>query len=198
MASLVPIFIISTSEALKYANPLRDRVNNLITTYDTHDARFHCETWEDYFRDTAKGQNQSFWDLLYIKAQELKAQKGYAVALWTFDDQAIIRSAYYRVPRGNVILEYGLFYGALGPSYMFYFSEVNKHQYIPKYIPTDLAGIRYDEIDTDININQAADTIIERLLKDPRAKGVILKSSEGHGLSDLKNTFIEDILHYNI
>lgn len=199
MSTLVPIFIISSSESLTYANQLRDRVNNQITMYDTREARFHCETWEDYFKDAAKGINQSFWDLLYNKAQNLRAQRGYAVALWTFDDQAIIRSAYYKIPRGNVILEYGLFYGALGPSHMFYFSEVNKHQYTPKYIPSDLAGIRYDEIGVDIDINKAATAIIERLLKDPRTKEPTPDQSKDSRPPDPKNTFIEDnILFYNI
>ena len=199
MSALVPIFIISSSEALTYASQLRDRVNNQITMYDTREARFHCETWEDFFKDTAKGINQSFWDLLYLKAQDIKARRGYAVALWTFDDQAIIRSAYYKVPRDNVILEYGLFYGALGPSHMFYFSEANEHQFVPRYIPSDLAGIRYDEIGAGIDINKSANAIIDRLLKDPRTKAPSPDKSKDSRPPDPKNSFIEDnIFNYNV
>lgn len=190
-----PILIISSSEALQTATALRDRVNNLITA---HGFCFHCETWDDFFKSSVRGRNQSFWDLLYIKSQELKRNHGYVVALWTFDDQAIIREKYCKVTRGNVILEYGLFYGALGPDYMFYFTETNKHPYTPTYIPTDLAGIRYDVIKDTIDINDAADTILSRLLKDPRTKSSETDTKREAQSSEEKNPLIGNILNYNV
>lgn len=192
-----PILIISSSEALKYANPLRDKVNNLISAQGIP---FHCETWEDFFNNNVRGVNQSFWDLLYMKSQELKKQKGYVVALWTFDDQAIIRDAYYKIPRGNVVLEYGLFYGALGPEYMFYFTESNKLSYTPKYIPSDLAGIRYDTIRADIDIDNAANTIVARLKKDSRTNsGDISATNNRIENESPENPLIDsNILNYNI
>lgn len=195
MSVPTPILIISSSEALQTAVALRDRTNNLITA---NGFLFHCETWDDFFKSSVRGRNQSFWDLLYIKSQEMKKEKGYVVALWTFDDQAIIREKYCKVARGNVILEYGLFYGALGPDYMFYFTEVNSHPYTPTYIPTDLAGIRYDTIKDSIDINSAADTILNRLLKDPRTRNSGLDSKTGTLSSDEKNPLIGNILNYNV
>lgn len=190
-----PILIISSSEALQTAIALRDRVNNLITSYGF---RFHCETWDDFFKNSVRGKNQSFWDLLYLKSQEMKKTRGYVVALWTFDDQAIIREQYCKVTRGNVILEYGLFYGAIGPDYMFYFTEKNSHPYAPTYIPTDLAGIRYDDIKDSIDINNAADTILNRLLKDPRTSSSDLPPKTDSVSRSDKNPLIEDILTYNV
>lgn len=199
MASLVPVFIISSSEALPYANKLRDKFNFQITEHDTGDVRFRCETWQDYFQDLAKGSNLSFWDLLYRKAISLKSQNGYAVALVTYDDQAIIRSSYYKVPRDNVILEYGLFFGTLGPNHMFYFSESTSHPHPPIFIPSDLAGIRYDEFGENIDIDKATSTIIERLLKDARigSSSTISFKETPSEPSDTKNPYI-DIYRYII
>ena len=191
----IPILIISSSEALQIAIELRDRVNYLITTYGFHS---HCETWDDFFKNSARGRNQSFWDLLYMKSQEMKKVRGYVVALWTFDDQAIIREQYCKVARGNVVLEFGLFYGALGPDYVFYFTEKNSHPYTPTYIPTDLAGIRYDDIKDSIDINNAANTILNRLIKDPRTNSVGLDSKPDSLPSSEKNPLIEDVSNYNV
>jgi predicted nucleotide-binding protein len=111
----------------------------------------------------------STWDNLVRHALEVQ----FAVMLFTPDDRLYSRKKVDLVARDNVILELGLFMGALGTKRVFVLHPERK----PPKLPSDLVGLttaRYDETESSIQnalmtpILQIKDAISRELEHDNR------------------------------
>ena len=92
------------------------------------------------------------WDELYKLAHTVDA----AIFVFSADDKTWYRGAKTKEPRDNVILEFGLFSGALRTENIMFIRKENAH------LPTDLLGITY----TDISAVNAAEMKVKEWCKD--------------------------------
>ncbi len=111
------IFIGSSSEGLKVANHVKN--------YLSQD--FECYIWND----TTFKYNNSFLDTLLKEASLFD----FGVLIATKDDYSVSRNKPFEVPRDNILFEFGLFLGRLGPSRAFVMQEDGAK------LPSDLLGI---------------------------------------------------------
>lgn len=107
------LFIACSREGLPYAEKLKLLLDRKLQN-DNLDIR--CEIWNEAGSSAA---GNSTLDNLRKKVIDISAQKGYAVAVCTPDDELKIRDKTYRVARDNVVFEFGLFMGALGQNRVF-------------------------------------------------------------------------------
>jgi hypothetical protein len=97
----------------------------------------------------------------------LSAFYDFAVAIFTKDDQAQIRDQSVHVTRDNVIFEFGLFLGRLGPSRAFFIAEEGVK------IFSDWDGISRVEFKTRANLDAAVGSacdLIEKAMKRAEKK----------------------------
>jgi len=95
------IFIASSKEALKIAYAVKSNF----------DAKADVDIWsENIFK-----ANRNYLDTLLNRASFYD----FVIAVFTGDDEAIIREKQVKVTRDNVIFEFGLFLGRLGPNRTF-------------------------------------------------------------------------------
>jgi hypothetical protein len=124
----------------------------------------------------------------------------FAVFVWSGDDEGVIRGQSFFMPRDNVVLEAGIFYGALGKDRVFLIAPRE-----PKLkTPTDLLGLSlsFYERPSDENYRSAVQTAtdaIGRLMKKRgRASRKSLSSIACHGTKfDVPNrtAFWDGLLH---
>lgn len=121
----IQVFIGSSSEALPFAESLRDRIS---------EGEVDCFLWsEDVF-----GASDAAMESL----EEACANTDFAIIVCTADDITEKRGKKYAVPRDNTIFELGLFMGAIGRKRTIAAFETGKGL----EFPSDLKGITYKPI----------------------------------------------------
>jgi hypothetical protein len=95
------IFIASSKEALEVARAVKQN--------------FDDEADVDIWNENIFHANRNYLDTLLNRASFYD----YVIAVFTPDDEAIIREKHTRVTRDNIIFEFGLFLGRLGPNRTF-------------------------------------------------------------------------------
>jgi hypothetical protein len=111
------IFIGSSKEGLDVAEYIKSQ---LLSEFD-------CFLWTD---DIFK-YNESFLDTLLKEASLFD----FGILVATKDDYSTIRDKIFETPRDNIIFEFGLFIGRLGPSRAFLIQEMEAK------LPSDMLGI---------------------------------------------------------
>lgn len=96
----------------------------------------------------------------------------FAVALFTPDDSITSRGQVGTSVRDNVIFEYGLFLGQLGPARTFAFTEI-KGTITPK-TPTDLLGVTIPRFNTGPgrNLAKSIENAVDPVLRVMKARGL--------------------------
>jgi len=125
------IFIGSSKEGLDVADYIKSQ---LISEFD-------CFLWTD---DIFK-YNISFLDTLLKEASLFD----FGILVATKDDYSSIRDKIFETPRDNVIFEFGLFIGRLGPSRAFLIQEINAK------LPNDMLGITVPQFERTKNLNDS-------------------------------------------
>lgn len=110
------ILLIGSSEGAKHAEFLIRHLNDRFYRSGFVHNEYRCFSWQD---DVNWKNGTHTWNSLYEKAQELRKNKGYVIAMFSPDDIATIRKKRYCIGRDNVWLEYGLFVGVLGAERVF-------------------------------------------------------------------------------
>ena len=95
------IFIASSKEALPLARAVK--------------SHFDSEADVDIWSENIFKANRNYLDTLLNRASFYD----FVIAVFTGDDEAIIREKQVKVTRDNVIFEFGLFLGRLGPNRTF-------------------------------------------------------------------------------
>jgi hypothetical protein len=116
-------------------------------------------------------------------ASLLSALKNFDAAAFVMapDDTARIRASEHSIARDNVVFEFGLFLGALGPDRVYFLAPRGD---ISLHLPTDLLGITsvtYDARRTDGNLRAALGPACNRIRQQIRmlkAKSVELPSGQ--------------------
>lgn len=137
------LFIGSSSEGLKVAEYIQASLNR----------DFECILWtNDVFKF-----NDSFLDTLLKEASLFD----FGILVATKDDYSNIRSKSFETPRDNVIFEFGLFIGRLGPSRAFVIQEDGAK------LPSDMLGISVPQFarTTDLSLSKSLNDEIERIRK---------------------------------
>ena len=141
------VFIGSSTEGLQVAEALKDVFGD----------RADVDIWNS---GQVFSRNQSFLSSLIDTASLYE----FAVLVFTCDDIATIRGESYQTARDNVLFEYGLFQGKLGPR--------RTYAYVDKdlRVPTDLVGISLDSFtresdgEPSAGFNDVAVDIVTRIL----------------------------------
>ena len=107
------VLILGSSEGKEYAEKLQ---NLLISRFRNMDMTYDCLVWSD---PMVWENGEVTLTSLINKAQELKRNAGFAIALFTPDDQIELRDERQFCSRDNVWLEYGLFVGIIDRSRVF-------------------------------------------------------------------------------
>lgn len=107
------VTIFSSKEARPYLEKLHFHLSNALRN---RLPQYSCNSW---FNTVIYDNGGDTINSLLQYARRLKADKGYAVFLFTPDDEINIRGDNYFVSRDNVWLEYGLFSGVLGTANAF-------------------------------------------------------------------------------
>lgn len=135
------IFIGSSKEGLVVAEFIKHRLNS----------NYECFLWTD---DIFKF-NVSFLDTLLKEASLFD----FGILIATKDDFSTVRDKLFDTPRDNVIFEFGLFIGRLGPSRAFLIQESGAK------LPSDMLGItvpqfdRAEPISSSVSLNTEIDRI---------------------------------------
>lgn len=159
------IFIISSREGLKYADELKKIIDAKIDpSYD-----ISCQLWNS---DEVYRSGFSTYESLELLVNKAFSngdpnQMGYAIAVFTPDDELISRDEFWRIPRDNVIFEFGIFMGKLGRMRVFALVPSNISRF---HVLSDLHGItnsHYKYKKTNLKkeiaalVNNSADSIIK-------------------------------------
>lgn len=134
------IFIGSSGEGLDVANHIKSELQNDFEVY----------LWTD---DIFKA-NKSFLDTLLKEAGYFD----FGVLVATKDDYSKSRDKSFEVPRDNVVFEFGLFLGRLGPSRAFIIQEEDAK------LPSDLLGITVPRFKRSADITKS-DTLNAEIQK---------------------------------
>lgn len=146
------IFIGSSSEGLKIAEYIK---SILMRDFEV------CLWTDEIFK-----YNDSFLDTL-LKASSLF---DFGIMVATKDDYNTSRNVSFETPRDNIIFEFGLFLGRLGPSRTFVVQEKGAK------LPSDLLGISVpqfeicDNLRQSISLNKEID-IIKRTIEERQSLG---------------------------
>lgn len=137
------IFIGSSKEGLEIAEYVKLQLGT----------KYECYLWTD---DIFKF-NESF---LYTLLKEASLFD-FGILVATKDDLSTIRDKSFDTPRDNVIFEFGLFLGRLGPSRAFVIQESGAK------LPTDLLGITVPQFEKTIPLSNSTslNSEIERISK---------------------------------
>ena len=129
------VFIASSKEALDVARAVKQNL-------ETHN--FEVALWdEDIFK-----MNMSYLDTLLNSSGYFD----FLIAVFSGDDEAVIRERPVKVPRDNVVFEFGLFLGRLGPRRAFLLAERGVELF------SDWAGIKsakFDRSDLENSVSKA-------------------------------------------
>jgi len=136
------IFIASTSEALPVARAVK--------------ANFDHEADVDLWTENIFTINKSYLSTLLNRASFYD----YAIIMLTPDDAATIRKVKYSVPRDNLLFEFGLFLGRLGPNRAFVIAEESVK------ILSDFEGISLATYRTRDNLEAAVGTACEKIRRE--------------------------------
>lgn len=142
------IFIGSSKEGLEVAEYIQAALT----------PEFECVLWtNDIFKF-----NESFLDTLLKEASLFD----FGILVATKDDYSTIRSKSFETPRDNVIFEFGLFIGRLGPSRAFVIQETDAK------LPSDMLGITVPQFERtkDLSLSTSLNNEIERIRKTIREK----------------------------
>lgn len=163
------IFVGSSKEAR--TNP--DRVSPVIEAIEG--AGLAALPWWDAF---------PLSDYTLERLLELTHEVDGAIFIATADDKRLMRDKESQTPRDNVVFELGMFASALGRKRSFILKEASAQ------IPSDLAGLTYITIDSDIRsaANKAADELQRTLSQRPTSSTTIVVCD-----SDLVPTVAGDI-----
>lgn len=138
------IFIGSSSEAFDVAIAVRDSLSGFA----------ECTIWKDAFNfGTSNFDNLASKISLY----------DYAILIATKDDLLHSRNTLFDAPRDNVVFEFGLFAGGLGPHKVFYLLEEGTKVF------SDLAGITipaFKKFERDSIVSAAADIKADIVAKE--------------------------------
>ena len=137
------IFIGSSMEGIEVAEYIKNQLNS----------KYECYLWTD---DIFKF-NESF---LYTLLNEASLFD-FGILVATKDDFSTIRDKSFDTPRDNVIFEFGLFIGRLGPSRVFVIQESGAK------LPTDLLGITVPQFERAMPLfnSKSLNNEIERIAK---------------------------------
>lgn len=142
------IFIGSSKEGLDVAEYIQTKLST----------DFECVVWtNDIFK-----YNDSFLETLLKEASLFD----FGILVATKDDYTTSRSKTFDTPRDNVIFEFGLFLGRLGPSRAFVVQEFDAK------LPTDLLGITVPQFERlkDLNLSGSLNDEIEKIRKTVNEK----------------------------
>lgn len=118
MDRVISVFVGGASEGLKFADKVKECLDEV--------GKIQCTIWN---KDTFE-YNETFLNSL-TKASLVH---DFGIFIASSDDLALIRKSSEEIPRDNVLLEYGLFLGAMGNSRTFLIQEDGCK------LPTDLVG----------------------------------------------------------
>lgn len=136
------IFIASTSEALAVARSVK--------------ANFDQEADVDIWTENIFTINKNYLSVLLNRASFYD----YAIILLTPDDAANIRGVDYNVPRDNLLFEFGLFLGRIGPNRAFVIAEESIK------ILSDFEGISIAKYRTRDNLDAAVGHACELIRRE--------------------------------
>jgi len=136
------IFIASTIESIEVARAVK--------------ANFDSEADVDIWNENLFSLNTSYLTSLLNRS----AFYDYAIILFTPDDKALIRENEYLVPRDNVIFEFGLFMGRLGPERAFVIAEKSTK------ILSDFQGIKISKYSHRDNLVSAVGNACHEIRKE--------------------------------
>lgn len=137
------VFIGSSKEGLDIAEYVKSKL----------EARYECYLWTD----NVFKYNESFLDTLLKEVSLFD----FGILVATKDDFSTIRDESFETPRDNVIFEFGLFLGRLGPSRAFVIQEHGTK------LPTDLLGITVPQFERTLVLSksQTLNREIEKISK---------------------------------
>ena len=133
------VFVASSSEALNVARAVKRRL----------EADLDVEVWDEDLFDLNQGTLEGLLNL--------SAFYDFAVAVFTKDDEARIRGREAHVVRDNVVFEFGLFLGRLGPRRVFFIAEEGVN------IMSDFSGVTVATFRKRANLTQAVAAACERI-----------------------------------
>ncbi len=139
------VFIASSTEGLDIAYSVQDLLDN----------NAECTVW-----DQGVFQPSSYTIPDLIKQLE---KSDYGIFIFSPDDELIIRNKEEKAIRDNVILELGLFMGALGPKNCFIIMPKSTEAI---HLPTDLTGmtlLKFNSNRSDDNIKAALGPVISQI-----------------------------------
>jgi len=141
---LPSIFVASSTEALPVARAVK--------------ARFDKEADVDVWEEDIFKANRNYLDTLLNRA----SYYDFAIAICAADDLATIRKKAVKVTRDNVIFEFGLFLGRLGPNRTFLILEEGVE------IFSDWSGISIVTFRSRENLDSAVGTACDRIREEMR------------------------------
>ncbi len=135
----IRIFIGSSTEGLRIAKYIQAVLNNDPLNQNASNKTFECILWND---GTVFQNNTSYLDSL-LKAASMF---DFGILLATKDDRSVMRQKGFKTPRDNVIFEFGLFIGRLGPNRAYVIQEKEAK------LPSDMAGINVAQFTASKNL----------------------------------------------
>lgn len=165
MSDQPTVFIASSSEALPVAEAVHIKL----------DTELRPKLWENAF-------DLSSMTITTLISKTKEAD--YAVFVFHPDDKSLIREKEYSSVRDNVILELGMFIGALGLEKCFIL--VPKSSESTFRLPTDLAGITasfYDDQDVDVSDAVTSSCAkIKQIIKKLESKETVIATTTESGV----------------
>lgn len=107
------VLILGSSEGIAYAEKIQ---NLLMSRFRNMNMDYDCVLWSDPM--VWENGEVTLTSLIH-RAQKLKKEEGFAIALFTPDDIVELRNETQYCSRDNVWLEYGLFVGIMDKSRVF-------------------------------------------------------------------------------
>jgi hypothetical protein len=154
------VFIASSSEGLDIAYAIQELL----------DRSAECTVWDqDVFEPTSNTLDE------IVKASK---ESDYGIFVFSADDIVNLRNEKYKVTRDNVILELGLFIGALGKECCFI---IVPHKTKDFHIPTDLTGLKTLEFNNnrdDGNLKAALGPCVNQVKKSIQKHGLQKEQKE--------------------
>ena len=113
---LTEILVIGSSEGVDHADYLIAKLNDKFYENGFSNSEYHCLSWQ---KDQNWKNGYSTLTSLLKRAESLRQNGGYVIAMFSPDDVVTLRKEKYCIGRDNVWLEYGLFTGVLGAERVF-------------------------------------------------------------------------------
>ncbi len=184
----IRIFIGSSTEGIKIAEYIQHTLNSDPLNNDPSDKTFECILWND---GQVFKQNTSYLDSL-LKAASMF---DFGILVATKDDKSVSRRKGFRMPRDNVIFEFGLFIGRLGINRAFILQEIEAK------LPSDMAGITVAQfaatsnLKKSVSLNKEINKLKEEILEKVKLKELGLLPSTGLAIGYF-NAYIHPLCNY--